>query len=329
MESSGLTYAFSTHASEAEVFSVRWSPDDSHIAAGYSDGTVKLFSATYGTQVRTMNSRLSPEVYPVTSVRWRPDFGASKTKNILLSITCDGGVLHWHASSGKVLHSFRIPENQALCADYNSEGTVFAIGCKDRSIKVYDEVTRNLSLNLTGGSQQQSGHDNRIMSLRYIDHNYILSGGWDNNLFIWDTRNTQVVRTFFGPRIYGDSLDVKGDLILAGSYNIEEQVQIWSMSEGRAIYVDSLTQGEKSCLAYTAQFSQSDNAKYFAIGGIGSYQMHLYRNDDRSVVSSVNDIPKPVYCLNFAHSLERVAVGSGDGVVRIYRYGNREQIEDV
>lgn len=329
METSGLNYAFSTPASESEVFSVRWSPDDSHIAAGFSDGTVKLYSATYGTQIRSMNSRLSPEVYPVTSIRWRPDNGPSKTKNILLSITCDGGVLHWHATSGKVLHSFRISENQALSADYNSEGTMFAVGCKDRSIKVYDEVTRDQILNLTGGSQQQTGHDNRIMSVKYIDHNYILSGGWDNNMFIWDTRNTQVIRTFYGPRIYGDSLDVKGDLILAGSYNIEEQVQVWSMSEGKPIFVDNLSQGEKSCLAYSAQFSEVDNARYFAVGGIGSFQMHLYRTEDKTIVGSIGDIGKPVYSLNFAHTLERIAVGSGDGTIRIYRYGDRRNSEEV
>ena len=320
--------SFSSPATDSEIYSVRWSPDDSLIAAGCSDGTVKVYSGLYGTLIRTMNSRLSPEVYPVTSVRWRPESGPSKTRNILLAITCEGGVVHWHASSGKAVHSFKLQENQALCSDYNSEGTLFAIGCKDRSIKIYDEATRDLSINLTGGSQQISGHDNRIMSVKWIDHNYILSGGWDNNIFIWDTRNSQVIRTFYGPRVYGDSLDVKGDMILAGSYNIEEQVQVWSMSEGRSVFTDSLKQGDKSCMVYSAQFSKVDNARAFAVGGMGSYQFHVYKTDEKRIVTSVNDIPKAVYGIDFAHGVERVAVGSGDGVVRVFRYGESSNEHD-
>ena len=310
----------SSPESEAEIFSIRWSPDDNHIAAGCSDGTVKIFSSIYGTLIRSLNCKLTPETYPVTSVRWRPDKAIGKTKNVVLAVTCDGGVLHWHSSSGKILHSLHLGENQGLCSDYNSDGTTFAIGCQDRSIRVFDEATKEKTAELTGGNHQQLGHDNRIMSVKWISESILLSGGWDNNLLIWDLRTAQVVSTFYGPRVYGDSLDINGDSILAGSYNIEEQLQIWSRKDGRCCFAENLTNGERSCMPYTAQFSKFDRGEVFAIGGIGGNQCYLYDSALRQPFAAISNIPKAVYSLDFAHSSGRIAVGSGDGAMRIYRY---------
>lgn len=325
-----IFHEYSTGENEAEIFSLRWSSDDSHIATGCSDGNIKLYSAPYGTFIRSMNCKLTPETYPVTSVRWRPDKGLNKTKNVLLATTCDGGIFHWHASTGKILHTLKLTDNQALSCDYNLEGTSFAIGCKDRSVKVFDEGNKEKIADLAGGNVQQLGHDNRIMSVKWIDYNFILTGGWDNNILVWDLRNSQVVRSFYGPRVYGDSLDIKGDLILAGSYNIEEQVQIWSMSEGRCIFSENLISGDSSCKAYAAQFSRFDNGTTFAIGGVGGNQFYIYDTEAKKPFGVLNNVNKGVYSLDFAQHSDRVALGCGDGSMKVFRYIDRvEENEDL
>jgi COMPASS component SWD3 len=306
--------------SDAEIFSIRWSPDDSHIAAGCSDGTVKVYSAISGALIRSMNCKMTADVYPVTSIRWRPDRASSKTKNVLLAITCDGGLLHWHTSSGKVLHTLRISETQALCSDYNHDGTMFAIGCQDRSIKIFDEGTKEKVFDLSGGHTLQLGHDNRIISIKWVNNSVLMSGGWDNNILIWDIRTSQVVRTFYGPRVYGDSLDIKGDIILAGSYNIEDQLQMWSLSDGRCLFSENLISEGKSCMAYAAQFSKSDYGNVFAVGGMGINQCYFYDTELRKPFAIISNIPKAVYSLDFAYGSDRVAVGSGDGSMKVFRY---------
>ena len=73
-------------------------------------------------------------------------------------------------------------------------------------------------------------------------------------------------------------------------------------------------------MAYTAQFSKYDNGNVFAIGGIGANQCYFYDTATRVPFAIVSNIPKAVYSVDFAHSSGRIAVGSGDGSMRIFRY---------
>ena len=38
----------------------------------------------------------------------------------------------------------------------------------------------------------------------------VISGGWDQNINIWDIRDKKVVSTIYGPRIGGDAIDIQG-----------------------------------------------------------------------------------------------------------------------
>jgi hypothetical protein len=60
------------------------------------------------------------------------------------------------------------------------------------------------------------GHSNRVFSLKYYDHNTIISGGWDSNIFIWDVRTEKSVGNIYGPSISGDSVDCLDNVIMAG-----------------------------------------------------------------------------------------------------------------
>ena len=57
-------------------------------------------------------------------------------------------------------------------------------------VMVYDESTRGLVCALEGGGSGEPGHSNRVFSVKFVtdDNNLIISGGWDNNIKIWDIR---------------------------------------------------------------------------------------------------------------------------------------------
>ena len=80
---------------------------------------------------------------PVTSLRWRPVSSTMKTSNVLVTAQANGWIKHWHATSGRCLHSRPTnPDNlqaQLYTIDYNADGLLLATGGDERLIKLYDE----------------------------------------------------------------------------------------------------------------------------------------------------------------------------------------------
>lgn len=76
---------------------------------------------------------------------------------------------------------------------------------------------------------------NRIFSLKGLkkDQNQFFTGGWDSSVRLWDVRvKDSYVRKFSGPSVSADSLDLKGDILLAGNYSNNDIVQYWDFKSG-------------------------------------------------------------------------------------------------
>ena len=57
----------------------------------------------------------------------------------MIATNADGSLLHFHTTSGRLLHKIYDPMNQLLTADYKPDGKSFLTGGEDGKIRVYDE----------------------------------------------------------------------------------------------------------------------------------------------------------------------------------------------
>lgn len=63
----------------------------------------------------------------------------------------------------------------------------------------------------------------------------LVSGGWDRTLQVWDLRLARSVRSFFGPYICGDALDMRGGVLVTGSWRHANPLQLWDFGSGRLL----------------------------------------------------------------------------------------------
>jgi COMPASS component SWD3 len=57
----------------------------------------------------------------------------------------------------------------------------------------------------------------------------MISGGWDNTIVVYDVRRPYPAFSMLGPHVCGESLDINGTTILAGSYSQDENLTLWDM----------------------------------------------------------------------------------------------------
>lgn len=218
---------------ESEIFCCEFDPNDKYVACGSGDSAIRIFNVQSGKMAFMLaNPHLGEfERLPITCLRWRPVNSTLKTHNVLVATCADGSIQHWHATSGKCMHVIKGDEDNHLYGlDYHPDGDKFAVCGKDTSIRIYDESTKSVMTTLHEGSTIP-GHSNRVFSVHYNkdDPNIIVSGGWDNNLIVYDVRKETPVANMYGPHICGDSIDVLNGKILAGSYDSNDNLSIFDM----------------------------------------------------------------------------------------------------
>jgi WD40 repeat protein len=165
------------------------------------------------------------------------------------------------------------------------------------------------------------GHANRIYGLKSSSEHpeILLSGAWDETVFIWDTRIGRHVEYIYGPLICGESLDVKGDYILSGSWRNYNQLQIWDVRNKKhpidIPWVDlSPEDKNKKNHIYVSQFTKTSD-RYIIAGTTGANEIRIFdKYENYQCVDVITGFQKPVYTLNFNHLDQKIAFGSGNGV---------------
>lgn len=171
----------------AEIFTVRFSPDGLYLAVGCGDGSVKVYNTRTGIESNRLREGADSGLLPITCIRFRPVPDGARTKNVFIAANASGQIQHWHLSSGKCLHSMNCGSDSTdriYALDYDLLGQKFVSAGKSRVLRLYDEDTKSLISEMSGGMRNQPfapGHSNRIFAAKFVPHdnNLIITGGWD------------------------------------------------------------------------------------------------------------------------------------------------------
>lgn len=309
-------------STDRQTFCVRYDYYDKYIAAGHNDGTIRIYNMMTEKEAFIVNKDME-DPSPITNIKWRPPAAPSITKNVLISISANGALQHWHTTSGKLLHTIYDEFNQLLGVDYKPDGCQFAAAGSDTVVRVYDEATRKLVSELKGSVSGKPGHSNRVFCCKFDkeNENILLSGGWDHTIQIWDLREGGSVRSIYGPKICGESIDIREGYIVTGSYRKDNQIEIWKCDTGDyvgAVPWDEALPSQDPCYVYSMQFRKG-HGNILIAGGAVSNEVKLFDTFDYfKPIAQIRDLSRACFTVDFAQSGDSFAMGGGDGVVRVF-----------
>ncbi|KRX01594.1 WD40-repeat-containing domain [Pseudocohnilembus persalinus] len=310
--------------------SIKFDPEDTMIAAGCADGTLKIFHLYSGhTKLDIpIAGKNSKDTFPCTCVKWRPSQFSDDIKNVVITGSADGKIQHWHVTDGKELSSIQEENNQINSLDFNQDGKQFVSGGSDNIIRLYDETTQQCTAQFQSIGWQDSGHNNRVFCVKFLqdDQNIIMSGGWDSNVHFWDQRTKKSIKSFFGPKVSGESLDYKNGQILAGSYEAKHQLAIYdygTCEKVKEILWNPKDTKESGAFVYGCQFSKTSDDTILA-GVHGLNQARFFnRQNDYQPIADIEGFKNGIFTVDYGNFSNKFAAAGGDGLLYVGSLTNR------
>jgi WD40 repeat protein len=154
---------------EAQAGREAFSPDDRWVAAGLSDGSVRVYQLPSGREINRLAS--GPPIY---SLAVRPD-----GRQLAVSSFAAQMVQLRDIETGRVVQSLRHPAGVTK-ADWSPDGKLLAVACGDSRIYLWAPETGRLVRTL-------EGHQTGVRDVRFSHRGDILiSWSWDETFRVWD-----------------------------------------------------------------------------------------------------------------------------------------------
>jgi COMPASS component SWD3 len=326
--------------SDGEIFSLRYDPDDQYIAYGCEDGQVRVLDLeTKEIAYLSGNPKSQKDhVAAITGVCWKPGKVENPKDKRLISTAADGKLYCWSPHTGELIYKIKEKENEIYCCDYSVHDNHFATAGMDYKIRVYDDTTQDIAYSFAGSNDDVLGHSNRVFSVKFhpTDPNLLISGGWDNVVFVWDKRKEGPIAHIFGPSVSGEAIDVYGDYILAGSYSSEENLYLMSIKDATVLnhieWYDTPMYKSTALIppcVYTSHFTKPD-AKYIIAGGTSRNEVRVFKNIDNfsqiKGIGSVANLMSACLTVDCANTYSnRFAIGCANGTLKCYRIDENQE----
>jgi hypothetical protein len=203
------------------VYCAIYSPDGTRIVSGSSDETVRVWDASTGAVLRTLEGHTSS----VWSVAFSPD------ETLIVSSSGDqtGITRIWDASTGAVLHTLEGHTGSVHSIAISLDGTRIVSGSRDRTMRIWDASTGAVLRTL-------KGHTSSVWSVAFSpDETRIVSGSGDQTVRVWDAGTGAFLRTLEGHTSWVRSVAFSPDGTRIVSGSDDRTVRVWDASTGAVL----------------------------------------------------------------------------------------------
>ncbi|CAK9795835.1 Uncharacterized WD repeat-containing protein alr2800 [Anthophora quadrimaculata] len=284
---------------EQDILCVCYTETYDFLAAGLTDGSVKLYKTNSEEGVLTLrDTEMMQKPSPTTAVKHRPVRKSYPITRTVTATYANGCVKCWHYPTSQCLYTIR-EKRQVLGLAYHSHLPKFVTFGDDAKLVLYDEETKMQErvFHASESLEVMDGHKSRVFSACFNPKSAheLISAGWDDTVQFWDTRQPYALRRISGVHMCGDGLDISrnGREILSCAWQRENPIQLWDYGSGKLLV--SLEPDSYSSLLYCGKYVSN---MFLACGGS---DVNLFRVVDlrsHATLAMIRNVSGGIYSLD-------------------------------
>ena len=296
-----LLYIYSKHRDS--VNAVAWSLDDTYIASGSDDGTVRVWNATTGVDRFPPYEGHSP--FAVHAVAWSPD------GKRIASASEDKTVQVWDAVTDTYRLTYKNHRHPVDAVAWSSDDQYIASGSLDGTVRVWDITT-----SMDRFPPYEGHYPYAVYAVAWSpDGKRIASTGNDMKVQVWNATNGTHLFTYPVPG-HGLAVTWSPNSQYIASGGDDKTVQVWNATTG----VDRFPPYARHSPFAVRAVAWSPDGKRIASGG-DDMTVQVWDATNGTRLFTYSRHKKEVRAVAWSHDGRHIASAGRDGTVQIWTTG--------